>query len=112
MDYRKKFAVEPGGKVHLAKIDPSYTGKHESHDKALTEIQKHVERMNKLKYLLYADGNQSLRVVLQAVDAARKDGVIRHVFSCMNPQGIFVFGFKQPNKDEAAHVCFWPPPHL
>jgi len=107
MDYRKKFVVEPGGKVHLAKIDPSYTGKHESQDKALTEIQKHVERMNKLQYLLYADGNQSLLVVLQALDAAGKDGVIRHVFSCMNPQGTFVFGFKQPSKDEAAHDFLW-----
>jgi len=107
MDYRKKFVVEPGGKVHLAKIDPSYTGKHESQDKALTEIQKHVERMNKLQYLLYADGNQSLLVVLQALDAGGKDGVIRHVFSCMNPQGTFVFGFKQPNKDEAAHDFLW-----
>jgi len=107
MDYRKKFVVEPGGKVHLAKIDPSYTGKHESQDKALTEIQKHVERMNKLQYLLYADGNQSLLVVLQALDAAGKDGVIRHVFNCMNPQGTFVFGFKQPSKDEAAHDFLW-----
>ena len=107
MDYRKKFVVEAGRKVHLAKIDPSYTGKHESQDKALTEIQKHVERMNKLQYLLYADGNQSLLVVLQALDAAGKDGVIRHVFSCMNPQGTFVFGFKQPNKDEAAHDFLW-----
>ena len=107
MDYRKKFVVEPGSKVHLAKIDPSYTGKHESQDKALTEIQKHVERMNKLQYLLYADGNQSLLVVLQAADAAGKDGVIRHVFSCMNPQGTFVFGFKQPSKDEAAHDFLW-----
>jgi len=107
MDYRKKFVVEPGGKVHLAKIDPSYTGKHESQDKALTEIQKHVERMNKLQYLLYADGNQSLLVVLQALDAAGKDGVIRHVFSCMNPQGTFVFGFKQPSKNEAAHDFLW-----
>jgi len=107
MDYRKKFVVEPGGKVHLAKIDPSYTGKHESQEKALTEIQKHVERMNKLQYLLYADGNQSLLVVLQALDAGGKDGVIRHVFSCMNPQGTFVFGFKQPSKDEAAHDFLW-----
>jgi len=107
MDYRKKFVVEPGGKVHLAKIDPSYAGKHESQEKALLEIQKHVERMNKLQYLLYADGNQSLLVVLQALDAAGKDGVIRHVFSCMNPQGTFVFGFKQPSKDEAAHDFLW-----
>jgi PPK2 family polyphosphate:nucleotide phosphotransferase len=107
MDYRKRFAVEPGAKVRLSKIDPSYTGKNETHDKALPEIQKHVERMDKLQYLLYADGKQSLLVVLQALDAAGKDGVIRHVFSGMNPQGTFVFGFKQPSKEEAAHDFLW-----
>ena len=85
MDYRKKFAVEPGAKVRLAKIDPSYTGKHKSDDKALPEIQKNIDRMDKLQYLLYADGNRSLLVVLQALDAAGKDGTIHHVFSGMNP---------------------------
>jgi PPK2 family polyphosphate:nucleotide phosphotransferase len=107
MDFRKQFAVEPGAKVRLAKIDPSYTGKHETHEKALPEIQKNVERMDRLQYLLYADGNQSLLVVLQALDAAGKDGVIRHVFGGMNPQGTFVFGFKQPSKIEAAHDFLW-----
>jgi PPK2 family polyphosphate:nucleotide phosphotransferase len=107
MDYRKKFLAEPGAKVRLSKIDPSYTGKHESHEKALPEIQKNVARMDKLQYLLYADGSQSLLVVLQALDAAGKDGVVRHVFSGMNPQGTFVFGFKQPSKEEAAHDFLW-----
>ena len=87
MDYRKKFVVQPGAKVHLAKIDPSYTGEHETHAKAVPEIEKHRERMDKLQYLLYADGQQSLLVVLQALDAAGKDGTIRHVFSGVNPQG-------------------------
>ena len=107
MDYRKKFAVEPGKKVRLSRIDPSYTGKHETHDKALPEIQKNVERMDKLQYLLYADGSQSLLVVPQALDAAGKDGTIRHVFSGMNPQGTFVYGFKQPSREEAAHDFLW-----
>jgi PPK2 family polyphosphate:nucleotide phosphotransferase len=107
MDYRKKFLVEPGTKVRLSKIDPAYTGKYESHDKAAPEIGKNVERMEKLQYLLYADGNQSLLVVLQALDAAGKDGVVRHVFSGMNPQGTSVFGFKQPSKEEAAHDFLW-----
>jgi PPK2 family polyphosphate:nucleotide phosphotransferase len=107
MDYRKKFLVEPGAKVRLSKVDPSYTGKHETHEKALPEIQAHVERMDKLQYLLYADGNQSLLVILQALDAAGKDGVIRHVFSGMNPQGTSVFGFKQPSKQEADHDFLW-----
>src|SRR5262249_41178140 len=107
MDYRKRFAVAPGDKVRLAKIDASFTGKHENHDKAVREIQQHVERMSQLQYLLYADGDKSLLVILQALDAAGKDGVIRHVFSGMNPQGTFVFGFKQPSKDEAAHDFLW-----
>ena len=107
MDYRKKFAVAPGDKVRLSKIDASFTGKHENHDKAVREIQQHVERMSQLQYLLYADGDKSLLVILQALDAAGKDGVIRHVFSGMNPQGTFVFGFKQPSKDQAAHDFLW-----
>ena len=107
MDYRKKFLVEPGAKVRLSKIDASYTGEHETHEKALPENQAHVERMDKLQYLLYADGNQSLLVVLQALDAAGKDGVIRHVFSGMNPQGTSVFGFKHPSKEEADHDFLW-----
>lgn len=107
MSYRKKFIVKPGEKVRLDKIDPSYTGKHESHEKAMPKIQENVARMDKLQYLLYADGDQSLLVVLQALDAAGKDGVVRHLFSGMNPQGTSVFGFKQPSKDEAAHDFLW-----
>ena len=107
MSYRKKFVVEPGDKVHLDKIDPSYTGEHESHEKAMPIIQGHVARMDKLQYLLYADGDQSLLIILQALDAAGKDGVVRHLFSGINPQGTAVFGFKQPSKDEAAHDFLW-----
>jgi PPK2 family polyphosphate:nucleotide phosphotransferase len=107
MDYREKFVVEPDAKVRLAKIDPSYTGKHKSDDKALPEIQKNVERMEKLQYLLYADGNRSLLVVLQSLDAGGKDGTVRHVFSGMNPQGTFVFSFKKPTQEEAAHDFLW-----
>ena len=107
MDYRKKFIVEPGAMVQLAKIDPSYTGTHESHKQAMPEILKHVERMDKLHYLLYADASKSLLIVLQALDAAGKDGVIRHLFSGMNPQGTSVVGFKQPSKIEIAHDFLW-----
>ena len=107
MDYRKKLAVEPGAKVRLSKMDASFTGKYESHEKAAPELQKQVERLGKLQELLYADGNKSLLVVLQALDAAGKDGVVRHVFSGMNPQGTFVFGFKQPSKIEASRDFLW-----
>jgi len=107
MEYQKRFVVEPGTKVKLSRIEASYTGKHETHETALPEIQSNVQRMAKLQYLLYADGEQSLLVVLQGLDAAGKDGLIRHLFSGMNPQGTSVFGFKQPSKDEAAHDFLW-----
>jgi len=95
MNYRKRFVVEPGAKVRLSKIAPEFKDKHdESHDRATPEIQKHVERMAKVQYLLYADSSQLLLVVLQALDASGKDGVVRHVFSAMNPQGTSVFSFK------------------
>jgi hypothetical protein len=51
MNYRKKFVIEPGEKVHLDKIDPSYTGKHESHEQAMPKIQENITRMDKLQYL-------------------------------------------------------------
>jgi PPK2 family polyphosphate:nucleotide phosphotransferase len=107
LDYRKKFVVEPGGKVRLASIDPSYTGRHESHESAAPEIRKHLERMTKLQYLLYADAEQALLIVLQALDAAGKDGVVRHLFSGMNPQGTSVYCFKQPNALELGHDFLW-----
>src|SRR5271155_5472088 len=107
MDYRKKFVVEPGAKVRLGKIDPAFTGKHQSHETAAPEIQQHLERLAETQYLLYADGQQSLLVVLQALDAGGKDGVVRHVFSATNPQGTAVAAFKEPTKVEAAHDFLW-----
>ena len=108
MDYRKKFVVEPGGaKVRLSKIDASFAGEHKSHEKAAPELQKQIERLDKLQEQLYADADKSLLIVLQALNAAGKDGVIRHVFRGMNPQGTFVFGFKQPSKIEASRDFLW-----
>jgi hypothetical protein len=74
MDFRKRFVVEPGAKVRLSKIDASYTGKHEIHEAALPEIEKHIDRLGTLQYLLYADGNQSLLVVLQALEPPARTG--------------------------------------
>jgi PPK2 family polyphosphate:nucleotide phosphotransferase len=107
MNYGKKFIVEPGSKVRLGKMAPSYSGKHESQESARDETAKEVERMDRLQYLLYADASQSLLIVLQGLDAAGKDGVIRHLFTGMDPQGTRVFGFKQPTKEELAHDFLW-----
>jgi PPK2 family polyphosphate:nucleotide phosphotransferase len=107
MNYSKKFLVAPGERVRLARIDPSYTGKHKVREQALEETQKQVARMDRLQYLLYADATRSLLVVLQALDAGGKDGAVRHLFTGMDPQGTSVFGFKQPSKVEAAHDFLW-----
>jgi PPK2 family polyphosphate:nucleotide phosphotransferase len=107
MNYGKKFLVEPGSKVRLGKIDPDHTGKHASHESAVEETAKQVERMARLQYLLYADAGQSLLIVLQGLDAAGKDGTIQHLFSGMNPQGLFVASFKQPTRDQLAHDFLW-----
>jgi PPK2 family polyphosphate:nucleotide phosphotransferase len=111
LDCRKEFVVEPGSKVHLASIDPSYSGKHQSHENAAPEIRSHLERIAKLQYLLYADAEQSLLVVLQALDAAGKDGVVRHLFSGLNPQGTSVYCFKQPSQLELGHDFLWRAHH-
>lgn len=103
MNYGNRFIVEPGAKLRLDRIDPSFTGKHVSHSDARGEIAHYVERLDALQYLLYADHQQSLLIVLQALDAGGKDGVIRHLFSGMNPQGTSVFCFKQPSRVELDH---------
>jgi len=73
-------------------------------DKAL---EKSVAKIDSLQQLLYATGKWSLLVILQAMDAAGKDGTIRHVFSGVNPQGCEVTSFKQPSAGELAHDFLW-----
>lgn len=107
MNYRKKFAVEPGSEVRLDDIDPSFTGKHTSGDDARDAIAKDCERLAQLQYRLYAENRRSLLVVLQAPDAAGKDGTVRHVFSSVNPQGATAHSFKVPTAEEAAHDFLW-----
>jgi len=107
MNYRKKFMIEPGSKVRLGKIDPAYAGKDLSRQAAIDATASQVERIARLQYLLYADASQSLLIVLQGLDAAGKDGLIRHLFSGVNPQGVSVVAFKKPSEIEAAHDFLW-----
>ena len=107
MSYLKKFAVKPGSKVDLRKIDASYKDQHESHKHAMPEIESYIEKMHNLQYLLYAEGKRSLLICLQGRDAAGKDGTINHVLSAMNPQGCSVTGFKVPTAEEAGHDFLW-----
>jgi PPK2 family polyphosphate:nucleotide phosphotransferase len=107
MAYGKQFIVQPGSNVRLPKTNASYKDKHESHEKAKAEIEWNLERLRKAQYLLYADASDSLLVVLQGLDASGKDGVVQHLFSGMNPQGVSVAAFKQPSSTELAHDFLW-----
>jgi len=107
MDYRKEFVVDPGSKVKLDKIDPAYTGKHDSEAKAKAEIEKYRAKLTEQQLLMYAEKQHSLLVVLQALDAAGKDGAVNHVMSAMNPQGTTVTGFKGPTALELEHDFLW-----
>ncbi len=107
MDFRKKFLVEPGSKVRLDKIDPSYTGKHASEADAKAATAKDLERLRDLQQRLYAEHRRALLVVLQAPDAGGKDGTVRHVFSGLNPLGASAHAFKEPTAEEQAHDFLW-----
>ena len=107
MNYRKRFAVEPGSKVRLDDFDPSFTAKHQDEDEARAETAADLERLGKLQYKLYAERERSVLIVLQAADAAGKDGTVRHVFNAFNPQGASVRAFKVPTHEEAAHDFLW-----
>ena len=105
--YLKKLIVKPGSDVRLKHFDPSYHGKQESHKSALAEIKKNLQKMEQLQYLMYAENKHSVLIVLQGLDAAGKDGVVRHVLSGMNPSGCVSSNFKQPTAKELAHDFLW-----
>jgi PPK2 family polyphosphate:nucleotide phosphotransferase len=106
-NFAKKFIAEPGSKLKLRHIDPSDHGKHESHEAALAEIQEQLRKMDQLQYLMYAEKKHALLIVLQAMDAGGKDGVVRHVITGMNAAGCRVVGFKQPTPQDLNHDFLW-----
>lgn len=107
MNYGHKLIIKPGTEVQLKGFETDWHGKHQSHKDAEKEIEKHLEKLDQLQYLLYAENKNSLLIVLQGLDAAGKDGVIRHVMSGMNPQSCKVASFKQPTPLEKAHDFLW-----
>jgi len=106
-NFLERFAVEPGAKVKLRDSAARYHGRHESHQQALPDIQSHIQHMDRLQYLMYAERKHSLLIVLQGLDAAGKDGVIRHILTGMNPEGCRVTAFKQPTPQELDHDFLW-----
>jgi PPK2 family polyphosphate:nucleotide phosphotransferase len=106
-NFTSELAVKPGHKVKLAKYDPGETlgWKKDHHTKA--SLDKTLKRIDELQYVLYAERKRAVLVVLQGLDAAGKDGTIRHVMSGVNPQGCPVTSFKVPSPEEAAHDFLW-----
>jgi PPK2 family polyphosphate:nucleotide phosphotransferase len=101
------FKIEPGAKVSLGNIDPSYCGRYASYEAALPEILSQLHKMDQLQNLMYAERKRSVLVVLQGLDACGKDGVVRHIVTGMNPAGCRVVGFKQPTPEDLGHDFLW-----
>lgn len=103
----KDFCVQEGEPVDLKKwptrVKPAYKSKKE-YNKCLEE---HVEELSALQHVHYASNRYALLLIFQAMDAAGKDGAIRHVMSGVNPQGCQVFSFKQPSATELEHDFLW-----
>jgi PPK2 family polyphosphate:nucleotide phosphotransferase len=103
----KSLRVKPGAKVSLADYDPGDTGPYRSAEDAADTLQKHIEELDSLQRVLYAENRRAVLVVLQGMDASGKDGTIRHVMSGLNPQGVTVVPFKVPSDEERAHDYLW-----
>jgi len=76
-------------------------------DKAEARLAENLDALASLQHRVYAEGKQSLLIVLQGIDASGKDGTIRRVFSIMNPQGCPVYSFKVPSSEERRHDFLW-----
>ena len=101
--------IENGGKFRLKDHDPRTTGRLDDEDKdeAQAMLQAGKDTLAGLQDMLYAQDRWSVLLVFQAMDAAGKDGVIKHVMSGINPQGCQVYSFKQPSHEELDHDFLW-----
>ena len=103
-----RYLVAPGKKLRLKDHDPRDTRAFgEDKDAGKKQLVELNHRLEELQEALYAEGRQRLLVVLQAMDAGGKDGVIRSVFDGVNPQGVKVACFKKPTAKEASHDFLW-----
>lgn len=109
------FRVRPGEKVRLHDNDPSWDHiekikglhKKDAKDKAQSFLERNLLELEAAQELLWASDTYSILVVLQAMDAAGKDGIVKHVMSGVNPQGCQVYSFKRPSDEELDHNFLW-----
>jgi len=108
----EKFRVEPGKKFRLKDHNPAWDGdddvpKAERKEFAEKILTQDVSALAEAQQMLYADDSWSVLAIFQAMDAAGKDGTIKHVMSGVNPQGCQVYAFKQPSHEELDHSFLW-----
>ena len=105
----KPYRITDGKKFHLKDVDPGDTRGFDSRDKPRLKdaLRSGVEKLAELQDKLYAQDRWSVLLVFQAMDAAGKDGTIKHVMSGINPQGCQVTSFKGPSSEELDHDYLW-----
>jgi PPK2 family polyphosphate:nucleotide phosphotransferase len=111
----KQFVVEPGSEVDLKQYVTDWTetdeakelGKDAIKERAAEILDESRKQLAEAQELLYAADTHSVLIILQAMDAAGKDGTIRHVMAGVNPQGCQVFSFKKPSAEELDHNFLW-----
>jgi PPK2 family polyphosphate:nucleotide phosphotransferase len=103
----EKFVVPEGKKLNLKSHKTDFTGDYTDKKEAVKDLQTNVLRLAELQDVLYAQNKHALLIIFQAMDAAGKDGAIKHVMSGLNPQGCEVTSFKQPSAEELDHDYLW-----
>jgi PPK2 family polyphosphate:nucleotide phosphotransferase len=106
-DFSRRYRVDNGRKFRLKDFDPGDSSGIKSKKHAEKELPRGIERMADLQDKLYAQDRWAILLIFQAMDAAGKDGAIKHVMSGVNPQGCQVFSFKQPSAEELNHDFLW-----
>jgi PPK2 family polyphosphate:nucleotide phosphotransferase len=107
-DLVEQLRVAPGAAVDLVRIDPRATpGFDGDKEAAAAELKTLRDELEEFQLRLWAEGERSLLIILQAMDAGGKDGTIRKVFTAFNPQGTSVTGFGVPTEEELAHDFLW-----
>jgi polyphosphate kinase 2 (PPK2 family) len=99
--------IESGRHVDLGDVPTAVKPLYTSGKDHRKQLRKHVKKLSALQRLHYASDHWSLLIIFQGMDAAGKDGAIRHVMSGVNPQGCQVFSFKQPTDQELDHDFLW-----
>ena len=102
-----QFKINPNQTLALSDYDPAFCDGFAHKKEAHHQLKQDIKLLADLQYRLYAENRQSLLIIFQAMDAAGKDGSIRHVFSGLNPQGCKVNSFKSPTVNELDHDYLW-----